>query len=71
MIKESTYIRKFTPKQREQLNMLGELRGFKRVPEILFYALENYLELLKDNARLKRIIDLKQKKIDELNNKYN
>ena len=68
MIKTSTYIRQFTPKQRKQLEAVAKAQNFKKVPEILFFALDNYLELLVDNATLHRIIEMKQKKIESLKN---
>ncbi|MFK7099489.1 hypothetical protein V3471_00640 [Flavobacterium oreochromis] len=68
MIKSSTYIRSFTPEQRKQLEEVASTKGFKTVPEILFYALEQHLEQNKEIERLKRIIEYKQKKIEKLNN---
>lgn len=69
MIKNSTYIRKFTAKQRKQMEAIALEKKIKTAPEILFFALDNYIEQKKDIARLNRIIDLKQKKIDNLNSK--
>ncbi len=68
MIKESTYIRKFTTVQRKQLEIVANEQGFKTVPEILFFSLENYIDQRKEIERLNRIIQYKQKKIDNLNN---
>lgn len=62
MIKDSTYIRKFTGKQKKQLEEVAAAQKLKTVPDILFFALENYIELSKDNARLNRIIEMKHKK---------
>lgn len=67
MIKNSTYIRKFTANQRKQLLLVQEQTKLKTVPDILFFALDKYLELKADNERLTRIIEYKQKKIDNLN----
>lgn len=62
MIKDSTYIRKFTAKQKKQLEEVAAAQKLKTVPDILFFTLENYIELSKDNARLNRIIEMKHKK---------
>lgn len=66
MIKKSTYIRNFTLKQRKQLEIVALEQDFKTVPEILFFALENYIEQRKDFERLHRIIQIKQNKIERL-----
>ncbi len=63
MIKNSTYIRKFTTKQIKQMELVQEQTKLKTVPDILFFTLDKYLELKADNERLKRIIDYKQKKL--------
>lgn len=68
MIKNSTYIRSFTPAQRKQLEKVQDEEKIKTVPEILFFALENYIEQKKEIARLNRIIKYKQDKIDKLTN---
>lgn len=69
MIKKSTYIRSFTPTQRKQLESVQKEQNIKTVPEILFFTLDNYIEQKKEIARLNRIIQYKQKKIDDLNSK--
>lgn len=66
MIKNSTYIRRFTLEQRKNMERVQEEQGFKTVPDILFFALEQYLEQNKEIARLKRIIQYKQNKIEKL-----
>jgi hypothetical protein len=66
MIKESTYIRSFTPSQRKQLEQVEKQQNFKTVPEMLFFALDNYFEQKKDIERLNRIIQMKQEKIEKL-----
>ncbi|MGR3790688.1 hypothetical protein ACUXZJ_07230 [Flavobacterium sp. TN-1] len=66
MIKQSTYIRSFTTEQRKQMEEVQTKKGFKTVPEILFYALDQHIEQTKEIERLKRIIDYKQKKIEQL-----
>jgi len=68
MIGNSTYIRSFTAKQRKQLEHLAAENKLNTVPEILFFALEKAIELKQDNDRLHRIIALKQKKIESLQN---
>ena len=62
MIKDSTYIRKIPPKQKKQLEEVAAAQKLKTVPDILFFTLENYIELSKDVARLNRIIEMKHKK---------
>jgi hypothetical protein len=66
MIKESTYIRSFTPTQRKQLEKVEKEQNIKTVPEMLFFTLDNYFEQKKDIERLNRIIQLKQNKIEQL-----
>ena len=68
MIKQSTYIRKFTPLQRKQLEAIEQKEKIKTVPEILFFALDKYHDQQKEIERLKRIIEYKQKKIEKLTN---
>jgi hypothetical protein len=67
MIKNSTYIRSFTPSQRKQLEKVASEQNLKTVPEILFFALENYLDQINEIERLKRINQYKQNKIEKLN----
>jgi len=66
MIKESTYIRSFTPVQRKQLEQVEKQQNFKTVPEMLFFALDNYFEQKKEIERLNRIIQMKQDKIEKM-----
>ncbi|MBA0884937.1 hypothetical protein [Flavobacterium undicola] len=66
MIKKSTYIRSFTPSQQKQLEKVAKEQNIKTVPEILFFSLDNYLEQKKEIDRLKRIIQLKQDKIEKM-----
>lgn len=69
MIKNSTYIRKFTPKQVQLMEQLqAQNKQLKTVPDILFFALERSVELEKDLARMKRFNEIKQAKIELLNN---
>lgn len=69
MIKNSTYIRKFTAKQRKQMEAVALEQKIKTAPEILFFALDNYIEQKKEIARLNRLIQYKQNKIDNLKSK--
>lgn len=67
MIKKSTYIREFTPLQRQQLEAVAKAHPeLKTVPDILFHTLGKYLEQREDIARLNRIIQYKQTKIEKL-----
>lgn len=66
MIKKSTYIRKFTAKQIKQLEAIQKEKKIKTIPKILLFALEQYHEQITDIARLNRIIQLKQNKIERL-----
>ena len=68
MIKNSTYIRNITTKQRQQLEAVAAAEKLKTVPKILFYTLDQFLEQQKEIARLNRIIQYKQNKIDKLTN---
>ena len=67
MIKNSTYIRSFTPLQRKHMQKIQDDEKIKTVPEILFFALNNYHEQKNEIERLKRIIEYKQRKIETLN----
>lgn len=72
MIKDSTYIRRFSKAQRLQLEKLQKLQPkLKTVPDLLFFALENYLDQLPDIERLQRLIVYKQNKIDNLTQSKN
>lgn len=66
MIKKSTYIRSFSEKQRKQLEAVSVQENIKTTSDILFFALENYLDQKKDIERLNRIIQLKQRKVEKL-----
>lgn len=69
MIKKSTYIRKFTLKQVRLMEQLqAQNKQLKTVPDILFFALERSVELEKDLARMKRFNEIKQARIELLNN---
>lgn len=66
MIKKSTYIRNFSPGQFTLLEALSKEENLKTAPEVLFFALENYLDQKKEIQRLNRIIQYKQNKIEKL-----
>lgn len=68
MIKQTAYIRKFSETQKAELKRISEQTGIKSVTKILFYVLEKYSELQQDKARLQRIIEMKQKKIEQKQN---
>ena len=77
MIKNSTYIRSFTDKQKQQMQLIQDQQKLKTVPDILLFALDQYTEVKKDNDRLCRLIDLRrnkevqlQLKIDNLEQKF-
>ncbi|KGO89561.1 hypothetical protein [Flavobacterium suncheonense] len=68
MIKNSTYIRSFTPTQKKQLEQVAQEQGLKNANDVLLFTLSSHIELTKDVARLNRIIEMKQKKIESLKN---
>ncbi|WP_166919836.1 hypothetical protein [Flavobacterium poyangense] len=67
MIKKSTYIRSFTPSQQKQLEKVAKEQNFKTTPEILFFALDKYLEQKKEIEKLNENIDSKKQEIFQLN----
>lgn len=71
MIGKSTYIRSFTPLQRQQLEAIAKEQNLNTVPDIFFFVLEKYFEHKGDKARLERIIAYKQRKIERLENPGN
>ena len=68
MIKNSIYIRKLTARQRKQLEAVQESQKIKTVPKILFFVLDKYHDQKNEIARLNRIVEMKQKKIEKLQN---
>ena len=67
MIKNSSYIRFINPFQIGLLQKLQEkFPKLKTVPNLLFFALREYFEQEKEIARLKRIIEYKQAKIEKM-----
>ncbi|WP_337967209.1 hypothetical protein [uncultured Flavobacterium sp.] len=67
MIKKSTYIRSFTASQQKQLEKVGKDQNFKTTPEILFFALDKYLEQKKEIEKLNNVISTKKEEIFQLN----
>lgn len=63
MIKKSTYIRSFTENQRKQMQAIQDEEKIKTVPEILFFALDEYTSQMNEINRLKNIINIKNKKL--------
>lgn len=66
MLGETTYIRKFTPEQRQQMEAVAMAFNLKTAPQVLFFTLGKYMEQQQDIARLKRLMALKQTKYEAL-----
>lgn len=66
MIKNSTYIRSFTDKQKEQLEKVAQEQNLKTVSDILFFALDKYLETKNDVERQQRITEMVKRKVKAL-----
>lgn len=66
MIKDSTYIRKFTLQQKQQMEIVSQEQKLKTVPDILFFCMDKYLEIKNDAERLQRIIEMRRKKEEDL-----
>ena len=66
MLGETTYIRKFTPEQRQQMEAVAMAFNLKTAPQVLFFTLDKYMEQQQDIARLKRLMALKQTKYETL-----
>jgi len=66
MLGETTYIRKFTPEQRQQMEAVAMAFNLKTAPQVLFFTLDKYMEQQQDIARLKRLMTLKQTKYEAL-----
>lgn len=71
MIKNSAYIRKFTPAQKAMLEQLSVDLKMKNANNILLHCLEQYAGKENEIARLKRFLYRKQRKIEELQNQTN
>lgn len=68
MIKKSTYIRSFTPKQLKQMQKIQDNEMINTVAGILLFTLDKYEDQRNEILRLNRIIEYKQRKIETLIN---
>ncbi|MFL9844712.1 hypothetical protein [Flavobacterium rhizosphaerae] len=66
MIKNQAYIRKFTPRQKALLEEIATAENIKSAKDVFLFLLEAYPDMKNEIARLNRIIQYKQKKIDTL-----
>lgn len=66
MIKNSAYIRDFSPETKALLEQLSAELKMKNASDIFLYALEQFRDNKNEIARLKRLIEYKQKKINAL-----
>jgi len=66
MIKDSAYIREFTPEQKRQLQAIADAQDIASAKNVLLFALEQYQAQQNEIARLKRFLEMKQKKIEAL-----
>ncbi len=66
MIGKCSYIQNISPKHQKQMSAIGQQQKLKKVPDILFFCMEKYLEQQKEIDRLNRIIIYKQNKIEKL-----
>lgn len=71
MIKNSTYIRQFTPEQKTQLNEIAQQEGFKNATDVLLYVLSRHQDNVNQLDRLKRFNERKTEKIAELQEQLN
>jgi len=65
MIKNSAHIRKFTPEQKRQMEVIAEEEGIVNANEILLFILDKYLDQKRQIERLNRFIEIKNQKIEE------
>lgn len=65
-IGESTYIRKFTGKQKEWIEKIAQERNIPYAPKVLLFALEQYFDNQRDIRTLTYNKDKREKKIEEL-----
>lgn len=66
MIKDSAYIREFTPEQKQQLQAIADAQDIASAKNVLLFALEQYQAQQNEIARLKRFLEMKQRKINAL-----
>lgn len=68
MIKKVTIIRNLNENQKRQLQEVQQKNKIKTVSKTFLFVLENYLDQEKEIERLKRLLQYKQNKIDNLTN---
>lgn len=66
MIKNQVYIRKLSPEQKKQLETIAAEEGLKNGTDVFLHILGRYTEMQQELARKDRIINYKQKKINQL-----
>jgi len=66
MIKNSAYIREFSPETKALLEQLSAELKMKNASDILLHCLKHFVDNRNEIARLKRLIEYKQKKINAL-----
>lgn len=68
MIKSSCYIREFSEKEKKQLENISNITGLKTAKEVFLYCLDSQSDHENTIARLNRLLEYKQKKINQLQN---
>jgi len=66
MVKEQVYIRKLSADEKKALQAIMDETGLKTAKAAMLHALTAYQDKLTEVARLNRIIEYKQKKIERL-----
>ena len=66
MIKNSAYVREFTPEQKKMLEAIALTQKLKNATDVFLFTLEQYNDSQQEIARLKRLLILKQNKINAL-----
>ncbi|RDI07055.1 hypothetical protein [Flavobacterium sp. AG291] len=66
MIKNSAYIRLFTPGQLKALQAIAAEYKIKTAKKVLLFTLTSFIEHKQEIARLKRIIEYKKKQIEKI-----
>lgn len=59
------------PGQKQQLEEIAETENLKNANDVFLFTLNQHQEQKQEIARLKRIIEYKQNKIDQLKNNHN
>jgi len=67
MIKNSAYIRKFTPEHKRLLEAIAAEHKIKNANDVLLFVLEQHYSLKNERDRFIRFNDMKTKKIEALN----